>query len=253
MPSQLFVANWKMQKTFLESIEYCNANINVLTKLGETPGAEIVICPTFPALHALTALLAQSRIRLGGQTVSAHSSGAYTGQVSAQTLKEVGCSYCIVGHSEQREYNGVTNQDVAHAAKNLCDSGIEPIICIGETLKQFQKNEAIATLEAQLDLVLAAIKNKQQPITIAYEPVWAIGTGIVPEIVYLEKIFQHLATLLSATHAGPWRLIYGGSVSTQTITSFKTIPTLSGFLIGSASLDFQNFEKIVSLRKIGAL
>lgn len=238
-----------MQKSLSDSIEFCSKNNAGLKTLSADTNTEIVICPSFPALYTLNEMLVETMVHIGAQNCSPHESGAYTGQVSAQSLKEVGCSYCIIGHSEQREYNGVTDQDVAQAAKQLCEQSIEPIICIGETKAQFQKNEAIAVLEKQLDPVLGALKNTKQPITIAYEPVWAIGTGTVPETIYLEKIFQHLSNLFSKVHSGPWRLIYGGSVSEQTIASFKTIPNLSGFLIGGASLDFQKFEKIVSLEK----
>lgn len=249
MQPTLFIANWKMQKTLAQSIDFCNKNMAGLKKLSGDTDTELVICPSFPALYTLNEMLADTMVHVGAQNCSPYESGAYTGQVSAQSLKEVGCNYSIVGHSEQREYNGVTDQDVAGAAKNLCENEIEPIICIGETKEEFQKNEALPVLEKQLDPVLAALKNTKQPITIAYEPVWAIGTGTIPEAIYLKKIFDHLSTLLAATHSGPWRIIYGGSVSEQTIESFKGIPGLAGFLVGGASLDFQKFEKIVSLGK----
>ncbi len=245
----LFIANWKMEKSFAQSIDFCASNKSGLKKLSSETGIELVLCPSFPALYTINQLLADTMVHIGAQTCSAHASGPYTGQVSAQSLKEIGCSYCIVGHSEQRQYQGVTDDDVAQAAKNLCEREIEPIICIGETKEEFQKNQALAILEKQLDPVLGALKNTKQAITIAYEPVWAIGTGEIPESVYLKKIFQHVSSILSPIHSGPWRLIYGGSVSEETMSGFKNIPSLSGFLIGGASLDFQKFEKIVLLGK----
>ncbi len=245
----LFIANWKMEKSFAQSIDFCTSHKSGLKKLASESGIELVLCPSFPALYTINELLGDTMVHVGAQTCSAHASGPYTGQVSAQSLKEIGCSYCIVGHSEQRQYNGVTDSDVAQAAKNLCEQKIEPIICIGETKEQFQKNQALTILEKQLDPVLDALKNTKQAITIAYEPVWAIGTGEIPESVYLKKIFQHVSSILSPIHSGPWRLIYGGSVSEETMSGFKNIPSLSGFLIGGASLDFQKFEKIVLLGK----
>ncbi len=238
-----------MQKTFAESIDFCSSNLSALKKLSAQTDTEIVLCPSFPVIYSLNEQLADTMVHVGAQNCSPYISGAYTGQVSAQSLKEIGCNYCIVGHSEQRKYENVTDKDVAMAAKNLCDQEIEPIICIGETEEQFQKNEAINALESQLDFVLSALKNTKQPITIAYEPVWAIGTGVVPESAYLKKIFQHLSAIFSNVHSGPWRLIYGGSVSEKTMSSFKDIPSLAGFLVGSASLDFPKFEKIVLLGK----
>ena len=245
----LFIANWKMEKSFAQSIDFCTSNKSGLKKLASETGIEFVLCPSFAALYTINQLLAETMVHIGAQTCSAHASGPYTGQVSAQSLKEIGCSYSIVGHSEQRQYQGVTDQDVAQAAKNLCEREIEPIICIGETKEQFQKNQALTILEKQLDPVLGTLKNTKQAITIAYEPVWAIGTGEIPESVYLKKIFQHVSSILSPIHSGPWRLIYGGSVSEETMSGFKDIPSLSGFLIGGASLDFQKFEKIVLLGK----
>ncbi|MFC1870737.1 triose-phosphate isomerase [Candidatus Dependentiae bacterium] len=249
MQQTLFIANWKMQKTLTQSIEFCSTNLTSLKKLSVDTATELVICPSFPSLYSLNEILADTPVHLGAQNCSPHESGAYTGQVSAESLKEAGCNYCIVGHSEQRMYNGVTDQDVAQAANNLCKNGIVPIICIGETKEQFEKNSALAVLEKQLDPVLSLLKNTKQPIIIAYEPVWAIGTGIIPETTYLKKIFEHLNALFEKIHSGPWRIIYGGSVSEQTIPSFKDISAVTGFLIGGASLDFQKFEKIVSLGK----
>lgn len=249
MPTKLFVANWKMNKSFSESRDFCVSHKSDLKKISTHASIEIVLCPSFPALDSVRKLLSDTAIHLGSQTCSPHPNGAYTGQVSAQSLKEVGCNYCIVGHSEQRAFAGVTDEDVAHAAKNLCEQKIEPIICIGENKEQFEKKETLRFLEQQLDPVIAALKTTTQQITIAYEPIWAIGSGETADADYLTKIVKHVSTILSQTHAGPWRIIYGGSVSVETIRSFADIPSLAGFLIGGASLDFQKFEKIVSLGK----
>ncbi len=245
----LFVANWKLNKSFAQSLAFCKTYKADLKKLSFQAGIELVVCPSFPALFSMSELLKDTKIRLGGQTCSAYNSGAYTGQVSAQSLKETGCDYCIIGHSEQRQYADITNKNVAQAAKNLCALKIEPIICIGETKEQFQQRQTMKALENQLHLVLDAVKDTQQQITIAYEPVWAIGTNTVPKANYLKTIVEHVSTVLSKKHSGPWRIIYGGSVSEKTINNFREIPSLSGYLIGSGSLDFQKFEKIVSLGK----
>ncbi len=249
MQPTLFIANWKMQKSVTQSVEFCSAHFESLKVLSADTAIDLVICPSFPALLILNEMLADTMVHIGAQHCSPHESGAYTGQVSAESLKEAGCTYSIVGHSEQRMYNGVTDQDVANAANHLCQNKIEPIICIGETKQEFENNTAFSVLEKQLDPVLSILKNTNQPITIAYEPVWAIGTGTVPENDYLTTVFKHISALLTKVHSGPWRIVYGGSVSEETIAAFKNIPALSGFLIGGASLDFKKFEKIVSLGK----
>ena len=249
MPSTLFIANWKMQKPLKQSIAFCEQNLDALKALSADTKTEIVLCPSYPALYPLNELLADTMVHIGGQNCSSHISGAYTGDVSARSLSEAGCNYCIIGHSEQRSMHQISDEAVAQAALHLSAESIEPVICIGETKEQFEKNEGKVVVEKQLDPILTALKESSQPLSIAYEPVWAIGTGIIPEHNYLSEQFARIASYVGDALSMPWRLIYGGSVSPENVTSLKTIPHLSGFLIGSASLDFQKFQKIVSLGK----
>lgn len=244
MRKKLFVANWKMNKSLTASLDFCTIHKTSLEKL--TNHAEVVLCPSFPALFSMFQMIKNTKIRLGAQTCSSHEKGPYTGQVNAQSLKEVGCHYCIIGHSEQRRDAHLTNEDIAKQATRLLDVGIEPIICIGESKETFMNHTTKAVLEHQLHPVLKAIQSFNQPVTIAYEPIWAIGTGIIPEDAYIQDIFIWLTHILQEKLQSTWRLLYGGSVNPDTIMSFKTVTHLDGFLIGDASLNFQKFEKIVS-------
>ncbi len=244
MDRKLFVANWKMNKTVTHAISFCTTYKESLKKL--TAHADIVLCPSFPALAPIGQLLQHTNIGLGAQTCSSHEKGAYTGEVSAAMLKEVGCSYCIIGHSEQRRAAHLSAEDIAKQAVRLIAVGIEPIICIGETKKEFTEHLSKSVLEHQLNPIFHALASFKQPITIAYEPIGAIGSGILPELSYLEDIFFWLTKKLTASTVSKWRLLYGGSVNPDTIAPLKTVSHVDGFLIGDASLDFQKFEKIVS-------
>jgi triosephosphate isomerase len=249
MKNNVFIANWKMNKPFALALDFCTQHKTELKKLSSRPHTEIVLCPSFDVLFSVAEILSDTLVNLGAQTCSPHERGAYTGQVSASSLKEVGCDYCIIGHSEQRQYANVSNEDVAEQAIRLLEADIEPIICIGETKKIFEQDQAIRFLEEQLNPVLAEVTSFEKPITIAYEPIWSIGTGIMPDRDYLIKIFTWLSRIgkYKLSH-NEWRLVYGGSVDPENMDVFTSINHLHGFLVGSASLDFQKFEKIVLLK-----
>ncbi len=244
MKNSLFIANWKMNKSFTASLDFCTTHKQALKKLSSQ--AEIVICPSFPALFSVAHLLKDTKVRIGAQTCSMHEKGAYTGQVNTLSLKEVGCTYCIVGHSEQRRDAHLTNDDVAKQVHRLLAIEMQPIICIGETKEEFAQHISKTVLEHQLNPILKIIQSFSQPIIIAYEPIWSIGTGTIPPQAYLDETFGWLAQKLTRELRTPWRILYGGSITPDTIASLKGIAHLDGFLIGDASLDFQKFEKIVS-------
>ena len=244
-----FIANWKMNCTPHTACElaqiYCDES-NAL----HTEQSTIIICPSFDALAVCAHIVAESPIKVGAQTLSPFPLGAHTGQIAAQSLSEIGCTYAIIGHSERRSECHETNEQIAHQLEQLIAHNITPIICIGETADQFKTGNGIATLEAQLEPVLQTLKRASRPIPliIAYEPIFAIGTGIIPDPGYLKKMFNWLDThLKNSLPNQPFTLIYGGSVSETTIGDLKGIAEIQGFLIGSASLEFQKFQKIVSL------
>jgi len=245
----LFVGNWKMNMHFEKAINFVKDNINELTALGNNKNKSIILCPSFVALPGLIDLLQKTNVGVGAQNCSQHNKGAYTGEVSAQSLAELGCQYCIVGHSEQRKYFTETNEMVAQKVVQLCEHNIQPIICIGETKEEFESKQVYEVLTKQLTPVLKALKTfKTLPIIIAYEPVWSIGTGIIPEYSYLEQIFiwisEHIKKQLPDAKL---QLLYGGSVNEHNITNLKQILYINGFLIGGASTDFQKLKKMVLL------
>lgn len=241
----LFVANWKMNKDFAQTIDFCTSHKDELNQLARDSHAQIVICPSFPFLFSLSELLADTKIKVGAQDCSPFEHGPYTGQVNALALKQVGCRFCIIGHSEERHYLRTSNADVAAQAVQLDKQHIEPIICIGEDLPTHKGGKTKEFLKKQLEPIIKALADTQNPITIAYEPIWAIGTGLTPDSQELTTIFQWLREQIPHHHV---RLIYGGSVSPDNAPEILAIPLIEGLLIGGASLDFKKFQKIVSLR-----
>lgn len=246
----LIVANWKMQLSYNQAVEFCTQHFQELDR-SLPDHVSVVLCPSFEALYPIGQLLAKTSLKLGAQTCSNYKMGAYTGEVCAESLAQLGCTHCIIGHSERRSNFGETSNDIAIKTTRLLEQGIRPIICIGETLKEHQQGLTIHALHDQLEPVLqklAAHPTPAQGIIIAYEPVWAIGTGQSATPSYLNKIFTWLdqlySTILPMT---PCTLLYGGSVNEQTAADIARIDKVQGLLLGGASLDFQKFKNIVSL------
>jgi triosephosphate isomerase len=235
----IYVANWKMNLSFDESINFCNNYGNALQQLSNS-AAKIIICPSFVALAPMATLLKNSTISLGAQNCSEHESGSYTGEVSALSIAQTGATHCIVGHSEQRIYHNESTEKIINKIKLLYQQNITPIICIGETKKDFLSNQTFATLTKQLEPILTIFKQKS--IMIAYEPVWSIGTDIIPTPEQLIKVFTWLQLQIQGYNA---QLLYGGSVNQNNIVELKKISLINGFLIGGASTNFEKLKKIV--------
>lgn len=237
----IIAANWKMCLSPQQAI----ALAKQFSKL-EHNNSTIIVCPSTSALMAVSKELSSTSLDIGAQNCSAQKYGAHTGEESAQTFAALGCKWCIVGHSERRLFRGETNQEIADKTAALIEHNISPIICIGETLQQFKNQQTEATLLKQLEPIIPFISDRKLPICIAYEPVWAIGSGKIPTNEYLSKTFTWLEKQLeSKTKNNHLHLLYGGSVKSSNAFDLLSIKTISGFLIGSASLDFQEFEKIV--------
>lgn len=246
MPKYI-IANWKMQKAHQESIKWCLENYEELKRLANHKEIKLVICPSFTALSSLRDILSDTNVDIGAQDCGFKDIGPYTGDVSVLSLKEVGCTFCIVGHSESRLYHHETNQSVAQKTELLTTNGITPILCIGETAQEHIDQKYMQILKEQLVPVLEKIKSKPtRELLVAYEPVWAIGTGKVPPREVLEDICNQLLDFFDKKYPQiPITLIYGGSVDDKTIYQLNDIPQIHGFLLGRSGLDFQMLKNIV--------
>lgn len=243
----IYIANWKMQKTFNQAIEFVQSNKNRLIQLLKNNDKEIVLAPSFPALHAIAQLLSDSRLKIAAQDCSSHALGAFTGAVDAVSLQQVGCTYCIVGHSERRILFNETSEQIAQKLKQVLQAQLTPIICIGETLEQYKNQQTISVLYAQFLPIFAVLEEYviQSPVYIAYEPVWSIGTGLVPDKDYLCVVFNQIQQWCKQLNLNCY-LIYGGSVNPSNIHELKKIVLIDGFLIGGASLIMESLEKIIT-------
>ena len=241
MRKKLVVGNWKMHGS-----RPANAELLAGILGGRPYAADVAVCVPFPYLTETAATLAGSDIRWGAQDCSAHEQGAYTGEVSAAMLAEFGCRYAIVGHSERRAYHAEGDAVVADKAKAALARGITPIVCVGETLAQRDAGETEDVVKRQLSAVIHALAHCASEIVVAYEPVWAIGTGrtATPEQA------QHVHALLRAQlHAATARgdrmtILYGGSVKPDNAVTLFAQPDIDGGLIGGASLKAADFVAI---------
>ena len=246
---KIFVANWKMQKTVHQSIQFIQDNLQDLKSLKKT----IIICPSFTDLYPLAPLMQQTPVFLGAQDCSEFMLGAYTGQISAQTLAQIGCQYCIIGHSESRLYFKQTDEQIARKCVNLLSVNITPIVCIGESQKDFTQKKSLDVLESQLNPLLALLARETyselKRVYIAYEPLWAIGSTSIPTSDYLTMIFEKIDHWCSRANANiQYTYLYGGGVDVTTLPLLCDVKRIEGFLVGGASLDFQKFKNLVSYR-----
>lgn len=235
----VLAGNWKMFKTVAETVVYLN-EFKILTQY--TEGCEIVIAPPFPALAAAVDAVQGSSIRIAAQNLHWEKEGAFTGEVSAPMLRAAGCSDVIIGHSERRQYFGETDETVNRRVRSALEGGLRPIVCVGETLTEREARQTTDVLLRQIDRALASLTpDSASPIIVAYEPVWAIGTGrtATPEIA--EEAHQTLRDRvrknLGAETAERLRILYGGSVKPANIQGLMACPNIDGGLVGGASLE----------------
>ena len=247
----LMAGNWKMNNTHLEAIALVQKLAFMLTGK-DFDATEVAVLPPFTALRSVQTLVAgdKLRIRYGAQDLSAHDQGAYTGDVSGPMLAKLGCAYVVVGHSERRRYHGEDDATVNAKAKAALRSGITPIVCVGEDLAVRQAGDQIACILAQLDGSLAGLASAQvASLVIAYEPVWAIGTGEVARPEDAQEMCQAIRERVSAVHghgAGhDVRILYGGSVKADNMAAIMARPAIDGALVGGASLQAPEFLAII--------
>lgn len=244
MKRQLIVGNWKMNGSLAANAALVDA---LLSGLGQ-PACEIGICAPAIYLPQLQALLAGSPIALGAQDLSQHAAGAYTGEVSAAMLLELGLRLCIVGHSERRQYHAETDTAVALKAQRALASGITPIVCVGETLQQREAGQTEEVVRRQLAAVIHLNGHCISEIVLAYEPVWAIGTGKTASAQQAQQVHSVLrAQLRAATpQADRIRIIYGGSMNAGNAPELLAQPDIDGGLVGGAALKAADFLSIIA-------
>jgi triosephosphate isomerase len=242
MPNKLVVGNWKMNGGL-------RANAALLGSLSAgwqgMPGRAMAVCVPFPYLAQARERLEGSAIRWGAQDVSERASGAYTGDVSAAMLAEFGCSYAIVGHSERRQLHGESDALVAEKAVAALGAGLVPIVCVGETLAQRDAGETATVVERQIAAVIGKLGDAMARTVVAYEPVWAIGTGRTASPAQAQEVHALLRARLTKAGGGLVPLLYGGSVKGSNAAALFAMPDVDGGLVGGAALDANEFLAIV--------
>jgi triosephosphate isomerase len=241
---KLIAGNWKMNG----SLEANEALVRALVAGLADVACEVAICVPAPYLAQVQVLKAGSRLELGAQDVSQHAGGAFTGELSAPMLREFGVRFAIVGHSERRQYHGETDALVAQKAKTALAHGITPIVCVGETLAQREAGQTEAVVQGQLAAVIQANGPGTGGIVVAYEPVWAIGTGKTASPGEAQQVHALLRRQLAAAtgHSRRVPILYGGSMNAANAASLLAQPDIDGGLIGGASLKAADFLRIVA-------
>jgi len=248
-----FIAgNWKMNKTVEEALELAK---QMKVSLAKVDSVEVAVAPPFTALFTVRRELEGSRIGLAAQNLFWEDKGAFTGEISPAMLKEVGCHYVIIGHSERRQYFGETDETVNRRIKAAFKHGLKVIFCIGETLKEREEGKTFSVVERQVEGGLKGLKAEEvRPMVLAYEPVWAIGTGKTATPEQAEEVHRFirnkLGRLYSQEMAGEIRIQYGGSVTPENIKGLMAQEDIDGALVGGASLQAEIFSKIVRFREI---
>jgi triosephosphate isomerase (TIM) len=239
-------ANWKMHKTIEEAEAYLGQFLPKVSKVGP----EVVICPSFLALKTAVEHCAQSRVKVAAQNMHEEEAGAFTGEISAPMLREVGVDGVILGHSERRQYFNETDEALARKVPAALAAGLEPILCVGETEQQRDADDTHAVLSHQVLIDLAEVDSAQlDRVVIAYEPVWAIGTGRTPTAEQAQETIQFIRNLIRAREEGAAeriRIVYGGSVKPDNAAELMSQPDIDGALVGGASLDADDFAAIAA-------
>ena len=248
MRKKFIAGNWKMNTTRAETLSLIQA---IIQKTGAIEKTTIMVAPPFTNLEIAAGLLQNSKIRLGAQNLFWEEKGAYTGEISALMLQDLKCTYVIIGHSERRQYFKETDEEVNKKIAAALKHGLFPVICVGETLEQRERGDALAIVEHQIRNGLSGFTATQaSSFTIAYEPVWAIGTGRAAapsDAVEVHTLIRStLSALFGVTVAEAIRIQYGGSVTADNIHAFISEPQIDGALVGGASLKVDSFTAIIN-------
>lgn len=246
----LMAGNWKMYKTVAEALELANG---LKKNLEGVKDREALVCVPFTDIPAVTAALKNSNISVGGQNMHWEVKGAFTGEISPVMLKEAGCAYVVLGHSERRQYFAETDETVNKKMKSAFQHGLVPIVCVGETLQEREKNITMQVIEKQVKNGVAGLTPEQAKVlVIAYEPVWAIGTGKTASPQQAEEVHASIRKLYGQLYgveaADAIRILYGGSVKPDNVSELMKQPNIDGGLVGGASLEVDSFVKLVKFQ-----
>ena len=247
MRTPVIAGNWKMNKTVAEAVALAS---EIKEKVAGVENVKIIVCPVFTAVKSVADVLKGTNVKVGAQDMYWETSGAFTGEVSGEMLKEAGAEYVIIGHSERRQYFGETNETVNKKLKKALSIGLKPIVCIGETLADREAGNTEAVVEKQVREGFVGLTAEEMKGTIiAYEPVWAIGTGKTATAEQAEAVHAFVRNLVSQLWdketADAVVIQYGGSMKPENVASLLAQPDIDGGLIGGAALKADSFEKLV--------
>lgn len=248
MPTRkpLIAGNWKMYKTVSEAFETADKLVQLVKDVDQ---AEVMIAPPFTALAPVFAAVQGTNVALGAQNLYWEAEGAYTGEISTSMLRSTGCTHVIIGHSERRQYFGETDESVNKKVKAAVAAGLIPVMCVGESEQERDDNKTFSVLDKQVKIGLEDLSLEDAAtLVIAYEPIWAIGTGKTATKEQAQEVHRYLREWIeknySADLADAIRILYGGSVKPDNVTALMAQPDVDGALVGGASLDADTFSQI---------
>jgi triosephosphate isomerase len=247
----LIAGNWKMYKTPSEAAETASSLVGLVRDIRDI---DIMIAPAYPALDSVAQQLRGSNVDLGAQNIFWEPEGAYTGEVAPGMLKAVGCTYVIIGHSERRQYFGETDETVNKRIESALGVGLKPVLCVGETEAQRDAGDTFSVLDKQVRNGLKKLGSGElSSLVIAYEPVWAIGTGKTATREQAQEVHQFIRSLLEkqfgSSFSGSVRILYGGSVKPANISELMAMTDIDGALVGGASLSAESFSSIAHYQR----
>jgi len=250
MKKTLIAGNWKMYKTPSESIDFVE---KLIKNLKNYEDRDILICPPFTSLYPVSQIIKNSSVKLGAQNVYFENEGAFTGEISPFMLKDIGVEYVICGHSERRNIFGETDEIINKKVKKVTENGMRPILCVGEKLEEREKGQTFEVVENQIRNCLSNFKDIEK-LVIAYEPVWAIGTGKTALPQQAEEVHIFIRELIGKMYnneiAENLIILYGGSVKPENIDQLMKEKDIDGVLVGGACLKIDSFLRIIDYRKI---
>jgi len=253
MRTPMIAGNWKLHKTLGEATTLVT---ELIPAVADNNQVEIVVAPVYTALSKVAEAIADSNIKLAAQNCYSKPQGAFTGEVSAPLLKDVGCQYVIIGHSERRQLFGETDESINRKAHAIAETGLGVILCIGETLEERESEQMFDVLRRQVRCGLRNLSTSQlADLVIAYEPVWAIGTGVTASEEQAQEAHVFVRALVGELYdretASTTRILYGGSVKPGNVDGLMMQPDVDGALVGGASLEAADFARIVNFQPLG--